>query len=281
VVHPQIAAFARLANGAVKPVRKLEGAATLLGRTMHSIEYDPIHDEFSVPVPLSGAILTYRGGANGEQAPLRVIQGSLTQLESPDRLGLDPANNEIYVPQGRKIMVYHREANGNVAPIRILEGPDTKLGAGAVAIDSVHDLLIAVGGAGGGGGGGEGGFQSQILIFDRQASGNTKPKAIIGGPKTLLTSIGGPFAIYAPKGKILVPIRGAITTEAMFAPDSFVGVWNITDNGDVPPQWTLGGPRGAFQMVRGVAVNAKDKEVIVSDKRLNAVLTFSFPELFE
>ncbi len=246
---------------------------------MHSIEYDPIHDEFSVPVPLSGAILTFRGAASGEEAPVRIIQGSQTQLESPDRLGLDPVHNEIYVPQGRKVMVYPREANGNVAPIRVLEGPDTKLGAGAVAIDSIHNLLIVVGGTGGGSG--EGGMQSQILMFDRTASGNTAPKSAIRGPKTMLTSIGGPFAIYAPKGKILVPIRGAITTEAMFAPDSFVGVWNITDNGDVPPQWKLGGPRGAFQMVRGVAVNPKYKEVIVSDKRLNAVLTFSFPELFQ
>jgi hypothetical protein len=246
---------------------------------MHSIEYDPIHDEFSVPVPLSGAILTFRGDANGEESPIRVIQGSQTQIESPSRLGLDPVHNEIYVPQGRKIMVYPREANGNVAPIRVLEGPDTKLGAGAVAIDTIHDLLIAVGGLGGGGGEGEG--RSQILIFDRMASGNTKPKSIISGPKTMLTSTGGPFTIYPPKGKILVPIRGAITTNAMFAPDSFVGVWNITDNGDVPPQWTIGGPRGAFEMVRGVTLNPKYKEVIVSDKRLNAVLTFSFPALFE
>jgi hypothetical protein len=33
-------------------------------------------------------------------------------------------------------------------------------------------------------------------------------------------------------------------------------------------------------MPRGVAVIAKHKEVIVSDKRLNAVLTFYFPEIF-
>jgi hypothetical protein len=66
----------------------------------------------------------------------------------------------------------------------------------------------------------------------------------------------------------------------MFAPDSFVGVWSINDNGDIPPQWVIGGPRGAFQMVRGVAVNGKHKEVIVTDKRLNAVLTFYVPEIF-
>jgi len=245
---------------------------------MHSIEYDAIHDEFSVPIPFGGAVLTFRGEANGDEAPIRKIQGPLTQIREPSRLTLDPANNEILVPQGRQILVFPREANGNVAPIRILEGPDTRLGAGSLSVDSTHDLLIAVGAPGGGG---EGARKSSILIFDRKASGNTKPLRIIEGPKTMLTSTGGPSTIYAPTGKILVPIRGPISTEAMIAPDSFVGVWNITDNGDVPPRWTIGGPRGAFQMVRGVTVNPKYKEVIVSDKRMNAVLTFSFPELFQ
>jgi hypothetical protein len=33
-------------------------------------------------------------------------------------------------------------------------------------------------------------------------------------------------------------------------------------------------------MVRGVALDVKDKSIIVSDKRLNAVMTFYFPEIF-
>jgi hypothetical protein len=33
-------------------------------------------------------------------------------------------------------------------------------------------------------------------------------------------------------------------------------------------------------MVRGVAVNPNHKEVIITDKRLNAILTYYFPELF-
>jgi len=247
---------------------------------MHSIEYDAIHDEFSVPIPLGGAILTFRGDADGDEAPLRVIQGPLTQIEQPSRLGLDPVNNEILVPQGRKVLVFPREANGNVAPKRILEGPDTKLGAGSVSVDTVHNLLIVVG-APGGGEGGEGGRKTNILIFDRTASGNTKPLRVIGGPRTMLTTTGGPSTIYAPTGKILVPVRGPISTNEMFAPDSFVGVWNETDDGDVAPRWTIGGPRGAFQMVRGVTLNPKYKEVIVTDKRMNAVLTFSFPDLFQ
>src|SRR5262245_37840199 len=107
-----------MADGAAKPVRKIEGASTLLGRTMHSIEYDAVHDEMAVPIPFGGAILTFRGEANGDEAPLRVIQGPLTQITDPSRLGLDPTNNEILVPQGNRILVFPREANGNVAPIR-------------------------------------------------------------------------------------------------------------------------------------------------------------------
>ena len=42
---------------------------------MHGFSYDPIHDELVVNSPLAQAILTFRGGANGEEAPVRVIQG--------------------------------------------------------------------------------------------------------------------------------------------------------------------------------------------------------------
>ncbi|MSO19661.1 MAG: hypothetical protein EXQ56_04240 [Acidobacteria bacterium] len=276
MIHPQIAAFARLANGAQLPQRKIEGASTLLARTVHSIEYDAIHDEISVPQGFAGAVMTFKGDSNGEVAPLRVIQGPKTQIGDPSRLAVDPANNEIYVPLGSRVLVFPREGNGNIAPTRILEGPATQLGAGALAVDAMHNLLIAVGNPSGGGPG----RGTQILMFERTAAGNTKPLRVVGGPKTKLTTTGGPFTIYAPKGRILVPIRGDISTAEMMAPDSFLGVWNETDSGDVAPHWTIGGPRGIFEMIRGVAVNAKYKEVIVSDKRLNAVLTFSVPEIF-
>ncbi len=278
MAHPQIAVFARLADGYTNPTRRIEGQKTLLARTMHSIAYDAIHDEIVVPVPEAGAILTFRGAATGEEPPIRVIQGLKTLLLKPDRLGVDPVHNEILVPDDDQILVFPREATGNVAPIRVIKGPDTKLGAGAVEVDNVHDLLITVGRAGGGGGRYG---SSQILIFDRTASGNAKPKAVISGPNTMLTSTGGPFTIHAPTGRILVPIRGPVPFGQMVALDSFVGVWSITDSGNIPPQWILGGPRaGTFEMIRGIAVNAKHKEVIVTDKRMNAVMTFSMPEIF-
>ena len=118
---------------------------------MHGLSYDEIHDEFTVPQQFAQAILTFAGGAEGETAPLRVIQGSNTRLEAPDRVAVDAVNNEIYVPEGNKILVYDRMANGNVAPKRAIEGPDAGLGMDAVAIDPINNFLLVAAGGGGGG----------------------------------------------------------------------------------------------------------------------------------
>ena len=240
---------------------------------MHAIAYDEIHDEFVVPQQFAQAILTFRGGADGEEAPIRLIQGSLTQLRNPDRLAVDAVHNEIFVPQGNSVLVFSRQADGNAAPIRVLRGPDTQLGASAVAVDPIHDLLIV--------GGNVRGVGSRLLIFNRTDQGNVKPKAVIGGPKSGLRQISGPFAVYPPKGQIIVSVRGSTSeSNEMSSDECFVGVWSIQDNGDVPPRWTIGGPKGALRMVRGVDLDVKNKSVIVTDKRLNAVLTFYFPEMF-
>ena len=64
---------------------------------MHGIAYDQVHDEFTVPQQFGQAILTYRGDANGEEAPIRVIQGPNSQLDAPEHLDVDPLHNEIFV----------------------------------------------------------------------------------------------------------------------------------------------------------------------------------------
>jgi hypothetical protein len=268
VAHPQIASFPRLADGNTKATRKLEGQKTLLGRTMHSIVYNDLHDEYSVPQPFAQAILTFRGGATGEEAPIRVIQGPHTELAEPDRLGLDQVNDEIYVPLDKQVLVFPRAANGDVAPKRILKGPDTTLGAEAIAIDTVHNLLVATG---------IGDDGLRLRIFDRMAQGNTKPLRLIGGKNSRFGRLGGPIAVYSPKGWIIATVRGA---GALASEDAFMGIWSVEDDGDVPPRWTIGGPHGVFRMPRGVAIDEKNKSIIASDKRLNAVLTFYFPEAF-
>ena len=46
---------------------------------------------------------------------------------------------------------------------------------------------------------------------------------------------------------------------------SFVGIWSVFDSGNVAPRWRLGGPQGRFATRAGVAVDAKNKTVLVSD----------------
>ena len=168
---------------------------------MHGFAYDAIHDEIVVSGPLTQSILVFRGGAKGEEPPIRVIQGPHTQILGTaeggnDKVSIDPVNNEILLPVGTGVsrenrtpvaptgvLIFSREANGDVAPKRFLSGPDTQIVAGAyasgagggaifaVAADPVHNrLVVNSGGA--------------MLIFDRTASGNTKPLAVIKGPKS-------------------------------------------------------------------------------------------------
>ena len=274
MAHPEIAAFARLAEGGAKPLRRVEGQGSLLGRTMHGIVYDAIHDEFTVPQQFAQAILTYRGSANGEERPVRIIQGPHSELDAPEHVEVDPVHNEIFVPTRHgSVLVFPRDRDGDVAPIRVLQGPDTLLtGDNVIAVDSAHNLLFVGTSVGRG--------QARLLIFNRTDSGNVKPRAVIGGPKSKLNAFGGPIAVYPPKDEIIISVEGTGPYAELSSDEAYVGVWSINDNGDVPPKWTIGGPKGILRMPRGIALDVKNGNMLVSDKRLNAVLTFHFPELF-
>ena len=284
MAHPQIAAFARMAKENTLPTRSLEGQQTLLSRTMHDIRYDAIHDEIVVTSPLALAVLTFRGAANGEEPPLRVIQGPKTQLiqtdyAALDKLDVDPVHNEIFVPTLNSISVFPREANGDVPPLRVIKGTDTQLhstwmGGGSVAVDPVHNLIVA---ANSGGAGPEERELREsrerspgaLLIFNRTDNGNVKPRAVIRGTQTGIVANINQIAVYPPRGWILATV-----------PRSFVGIWSIDDNGDVPPRWKIAIRGRVIKSVRGVALDPKNKELIVADSELNAVLTYYFPEMF-
>ena len=263
MAHPQIAVFARLADGNDARIRAIEGQATLLGRTMHAIAYDPVHDEILVPQQFGQGVLVFRGSASGEESPVRVLRGPKTKLIALDRLAVDPVNDEIIVPEGKDVLVFPRTANGDVAPIRVLSGPDTRIGAArSVVVDPTRNLLIVAATPPGGRRGGE--RVNELLIFDREASGNTKPKRVITGVKSTWN-----IAVYPERGLLFAVQPG------------YVGVWNVDDNGRVPPRLTIGGPDGALEDPRGVSIDPKNRTVMVSDKQLNAVLTFEVPDLFE
>ena len=261
MAHPQIAAFARVANGSAKPTRAIAGQKTLFARTMHDMAYDPVRDEIVVPQFAAFAILTFRGDADGNTSPIRKIFGPSTQLENTEALALDYIHGEIFVPQDDRILVFDRDVNGDAAPKRILGVPgESDVDAGRLTMDPVHNLLI-------------GSFSDGIRIYDRLAKGADKPLRVITSEPA---KEAGLLTIDPGSGMIFAAVRPG----GRYEKEDYVGVWSIYDEGDVPPRFTIGGPNGLLSDARGVAVDPKSKTVVVSDKTLNALLTFRVPEAF-
>ena len=249
--------------------------------------YDPVHDEIIVPNALADAILVFRGSANGDETPIRVIQGPCTRLVTPHSVSIDAEHGEILVASltGKRINVYRWDANGNAAPLRVITGPQTQLGhLVGIAVDPVQNLMAVAN-------------SEDILIFNRTDNGDVTPRARIAGPKTGMTD--EPWQMQFYKGKIYlaasnhlhVNLYSGVTLKesSKAVPDDpwlnptlgFVGIWNITDNGDVPPRAMIRGPFSGLLHPVGLALNPEDGEIYVSDSVRNGILSFVVPDLFE
>jgi len=270
VANPRIAIFARLANGNVAPARVIEGAHTRLSRTSHAIAYDEKNDEILIPNPLAEAILVYRGNASGDAAPIRTIQGPRTLLQENDELALDNVHDEIIVPTRQAILVFSRSANGNLAPLRVIAGPKTQMfRARGIAVDPVNNI-IAVGNAN----------PQGILIFNRTDEGDVAPRSIITGPRTGIYATKG-FAVLPERKELIATVeaRGVQVTRNLG--ESFVGIWNYTDNGDVPPKATIKGDTTMLIAPRGAALDSQHQEIFIIDKVQNAFFTYSWQKILQ
>ena len=287
MTQPRIAVFARLANGDAAPTRLITGQNTLLGRTIHGLAYDPARDEIVAPNALADAVLVFRAGAAGSEHPLRVIQGPHTHLVTPHAVSLDLQNREILVASltGRRINVFRGDAEGDATPVRVIEGPKTELGhVVGLAVDPERNLLAVAN-------------THEILIFNRNDNGDVAPRARIAGPKTGITD--EPWQMEFYRGRIFLAASNhfhqnlyegvTLRPDAREVPDDpwlnpvlgFLGVWNITDNGDVAPLAMIRGPFSGLLHPVGLALNPKAGEIYVSDSVKNGVLSFLVPQFFE
>ena len=199
------------------------------------MEYDPVRDEILVPGHYLQAVLTFRGDADGNVAPVRKIFGPKTGIGMISALGLDSVNGEIYVPQGDKILVFDRDADGDVAPIRILEGPpELPRWAGRVAVDTVNNLIVVAYAS-------NRGENRALRIFERTASGNDRPLRVITGPGAADVWL---LRVNSASGMIFGVVRPGSTggnegtlesLQGRYDLDDYVGVWSVFDDGDVPP----------------------------------------------
>jgi hypothetical protein len=259
------------------PKRLIQGQATKLARSVHNIRYDAVHDEIVVAHPVAQAILFFRGGADGNEAPLRTIMGPKTMLWDPDYVGVDGAHNEVFVTSGERVLVFSSLANGDVAPLRVIEGPDTTLGRmrGAPQVVSELNLMVVAAGPIPGKPG-----HGTLLIFNRTDNGNVKPLRVISlGPKA--GYFGGDFVV-SPKGWILIPSGGGGEggeAQERGQPNRVIKIWSVNDNGDVPPRFIFGGPRSKLAG-NDLGLNPKAKEVIALTGDQNGIAGYYLPEIF-
>ena len=278
-----------MANGNLAPRRVIEGQGTKLGRTVHGIAYDAVHDEIVVPNPLAATILIFRGSARGSEGPIRIIQGPRTCLSLPHSVSVDTTNKEIVVGDlgAHSVLMFPWNADGDVAPLRKISGPKTRLGhLVGTAVDPGTNLLAVAN-------------SDEIVMFNRLDDGDVAPRAVIRGPKS---GIGEePWQLQIHDGKIFVAasnhLHHWVYPAGQIKPGSewkkvprdpwndptpgFIGAWLITDNGDTPPWAIIKGRKSGLHHPSGLALNAEDGEIITSDSVDNSVRTFKAPELFK
>ncbi len=131
--------------------------------------------------PLSGeggpggvdSVIVYAADATGYPAPLQIIEGAATQLDSPSDVTVDAAGTIYVLNTGAAptITVYAAGANGNVAPARVLAGSNVFPAgtfATSIAVDAALNLYVPEGPNG-------------IAIFAPTANGNAVPSATLSG----------------------------------------------------------------------------------------------------
>jgi hypothetical protein len=275
---------------------------------MHGLAFDPVHDEIIVPVALSGAVLVFKGGAKGNEFPVRIIQGSHTGLIRPQTVEVDPVHGEIVAADSssRAILVFDRLANGDVAPKRKIGGAKTDFrDIVGVAVDPVRNVIIAANRSAGGPNG--------LYMFDRLANGDVAPIRHIGGSNTGVLGRFRQLKMDTDRGMIYVAVQAfrrqrptpqkeadlytnekalaalrlqsreendddAVEAEGGGDTAGFIGAWSVDDDGDVPPRMIIRGPATKSGGFGGVAVNPKTGEVYGVGS--NSVMTYLVPHFF-
>jgi DNA-binding beta-propeller fold protein YncE len=293
VTQPRIYTFDTSFSGSGTPKRLIDGQKTRLTRTMHGIAYNPVRDELIVPAPLAAAILIFKGEADGEDQPVRIIQGPKTNLIFPHVAAIDVKRQEILVgdPGRGAVTIFDVTANGNVSPKRSISGPKTGLDyVVGVGVDPDRELLVVastnVGRVPG--------AKTGIYFFDIDANGNVEPLKVISGPKT---GIKKPFWLQVFKGHIIVAVTNnyykpsfrldrCIPGRAEVQPvpwttDGFVGIWSLDDEGDVEPKAVIKGPLSGLCAPAALALNPKTGELLVTDSVRNAALIYRIADILQ
>jgi 6-phosphogluconolactonase (cycloisomerase 2 family) len=183
---PQVAVYSKSASGDAKPLRLIQGPKTRFS-DVHGIAIDSrnkllyvnnwgnVSDykvagtgRFELP-----SISVYATTADGDTAPLRIIQGTKTQLDWPGAMSVDPDSGDLYVANdmGQSIIVFHRNDEGDVAPARVIKGTKTHLSYPAGVFVDARNKEVWASNLG----------NSSATVYPLMADGDVVPLRVIRG----------------------------------------------------------------------------------------------------
>jgi hypothetical protein len=211
---PQVAVYRRGASGDEQPKRLLIGDRTQLSDS-HGMAIDTKRKLLFVDnwgniaddgKPGSGrfgppTITVFRLNANGDEAPLRIIQGPKTGLDWPGAMAIDTDTGDLYVANdmGQDIIVFHSNDQGDVAPARAIKGPATGISYPVgVFVDSKNKEVWATNIG-----------NSTATVYPLRANGNVPPLRVIrsaqDGKQSLRFGKTQALAYDSNREEILVP----------------------------------------------------------------------------
>ncbi len=277
-IHADTAAvmqvFSRAASGNSPPVRELHTGGETRGR---GFAVDPVRNELFIASQHNSAVAVWPKTAEGEEPPIRLLQGDRTRLANPTGMAFFKAKDQLFVANhgqvssrtgrpnannrpldddqavpgsGRfvepSINVYDRGASGDTPPLRVIQGSRTQLNwPAAIAIDDRNGELYVANDIG-----------NSVLVFAPDAQGNVAPLRAIKGPVTLMDSPSGVY-VDTKNNEVWVANYGNHTM-TVFAP---------TADGNVAPKRVIrSGPSGTRSLMIGnpgaLAYDTKREEIL-------------------
>jgi len=213
------------------------------------VAVDPKNDEVGVTVQQVNKVAIFRRLAEGEEKPLRVIQGPDTGLADPHGIFIDAGNNEIFVANHDS---YH------LAETSQEESTDVQgqLARGIATISVPQARLQPRASSGKF-------VEPAVTVFSRTAENNASPVRVIRGPKTELSL---PMKVFVDTvhNEIFVANSGS----------NSILVFSRTANGDVSPLRKIEGPATKLKKPVGLFVDLKNDEVWATSPEEHSAMVF-------
>jgi DNA-binding beta-propeller fold protein YncE len=220
--------------GNVAPSREIHTPHGTFGITV-----DEAAQEVFMTIQHDSAIVVYRKGASGEDAPIRMLQGPRTRLADPHGIAFDSKRNLLFVANHGSTHDNHVDAADFLSAAEKEER--------AKLVNWPLDRDFAVPGSGRS-------LPPAITVYAKNAAGNAGPLRVISGPRTGLNWPTG-VAVNAESGDVYVTND---TTDAIL-------VFDAEANGDVAPKRILKGPKTGLKNPTGLAIDLQHNELWVAN----------------